>query len=212
MKDKKIVVLFTFLLCWACNQNQVKNGTSKEIKNDTIKSKQIVGSSDTVKVGYAPETTNIETAKKIRKFLFDKHKKDISKGLLTENERKFSFYAVDLNEDAKNEYFIKLNFCGTGGCSFYLLNNDFTVNTYFTVTEPPIFRTSTITNGWHDLILFGDYNQENGVENYIHLKYSATKGKYPSNPSLLKKSKIAPNGHDFVMWHDNFSMAKTFIF
>lgn len=162
---------------------------------------------------YAKETTNEQTATKLAGFL----RKELADNLkfLKPEERKFSFYEVDLNDDNKPEYFIGFEgsyFCGSGGCSYYLLNNNLSVNTYFTVTRAPIIRSSAITGGWHDLILWGKWKPDTGVESYIHLKYDKAKGKYPSNPSVIKQSDVAPSGHDFVMWDDNFSKAKTFSF
>ena len=107
-----------------------------------------VSASNTSEIVYSTATTNEVTAEKIRSFLKEKTKNDYS--MLSDFEKVFSFYEVDLNADEKPEYFIRLQggyFCGSGGCSFYLLNNDFSVNTYFTVTNPPVFRSSAVTNG-----------------------------------------------------------------
>ena len=38
------------------------------------------------------------------------------------------------------------------------------------------------------------------------------KGSYPANPSVIKKTDMAPAGEDFIMWDDNFSRAKSFTF
>ncbi len=217
MKQNIIYFTFAFLSFSSCEYS--KKETNSQSKNiDTIEiQKQIeVAETDSPKMeDYQIETTNDETAKKIINFLLDKNKNEVEKNILTSDDRKFSFYEIDLNDDHKNEYLIYLQgryFCGSGGCSFYLLNNDFSINTYFSVTFPPIFRSSSKTDGWHDLILFGDYNQDGGIKNYIYLKYDKLKGKYPSNPSLIEKVDMAPSGHDFVMWHDEFSKAKPYAF
>lgn len=118
-------------------------------------------------------TTNEETAQKISQFVKKQLKKDLP--VMRENDRKFSFYEIDLNDDGRKEFFVSLAgsyFCGSGGCSFYLLNDDLTINTYFSVTNPPIFVSSQLTNGWHDLIFKGNYDKDGGGVNFVHLKYS----------------------------------------
>ena len=200
---------------------QNKNNKGIEPKNilDTINSTKIektskqIRSANASNVNYQKETTDTITANRIIKFLREKYKEDLT--ILTSTDRTFSFYQIDLNDDGKNEYFISLlgrYFYGSGGCSFYLLNSDFTVNTYFSVTNPPIFISSQKTDGWHDLILKGSYDENGGVISFIQLKFDKTKEAYPSNPSLIKKTKIAPSGEDFIMWDDNFSRAKSFVF
>ncbi len=205
------IALFILASCL----NTQKKSNQQSTKKETLETQKEVVTDTTSILDYAKETTNEETAKKIQQFLLEKNKKDIESNSLTSDDRKFSFYEIDLNDDGKYEYFIHLEgryFCGSGGCSFYLLNNDFSINTYFSVTNPPVFRSASITNGWHDLILYGDYTHDAGVKNYIYLKFDKSKGTYPSNPSIIKKIDMAPSGHDFVMWHDEFSKAKPFTF
>jgi hypothetical protein len=166
-------------------------------------------------IGYLPKTTNEETAQKLRTYITEKYLKPNDLQAIYAKDRKFSFYEIDLNSDKKNEYFIKFEgnyFRGSGGGTFLLLSDDMKLINTFTVTNEPIFRSSEKTNGWNDLILFGDRSETEGVKNFIHLKYDKAKGKYPSNPSLIKKIDLAPSGHDFVMWHDDFSVAKVFEF
>lgn len=205
--NNNIIISFFFLLLMASCQNK----ESKTAGNaDTIIPADSAGLDTTSTSDYAEETTNEETAARIKTFLVKAFEKDLK--FMDSSERKFSFYEIDLNDDKKSEYFVKTTTCGSGGCSFYLLNNDFTINTYFTVTRPPFFISSEKTGGWHDLILKGDTDKLQGVKNYIHLKFDKTTGKYPSNPSLIEKIDLAPNGHDFVMWDDEFSNAKPFSF
>lgn len=203
----KTIGLIAFLAVIACN-NTTEN--TKDTKTTKSQTKKINPKTTKSSSQIAPK--KFDSLEKIQSFLYQKYKSDIDQGFLEASNRQFSYYEVDLNDDGKNEYFIQLEgnyFCGSGGCSIYLLNNDFTKNTYFTVTEPPIFVSSKKTNNWHDLIIEGDYDPNQGIINYIHLKYNKTTGSYPSNPSVLEKINIAPSGHDFVMWHDEFSIAKS---
>jgi NlpE N-terminal domain len=161
------------------------------------------------------ETTNEETANKIKEFLRGKFKDELAKNALKENDKQFTFYELDLNSDRKNEYLVSLSGtynCGVGGCCYYLLNNDFTVNTYFTVMISPIFRSFAKTNGWNDLIMIGEKDAKGNSLKFIHLKYNAKTKSYPSNPSLVPQTETAPSGHDMTMWHDSYGFAKPFSF
>jgi hypothetical protein len=98
---------------------------------------------------------------------------------IPEEQRKFKYHAVDLDKDGRNEYMVALYtpmYCGTGGCSAYLLNADGSMNSRFTVVEFPIYVAATATEGWQDLIMYS------GRENRLVKRKG---GKYPSNPSTL---------------------------
>ena len=110
---------------------------------------------------------------------------------MTENDRKFRFYEVDLNGDNKNEYFVSFSnsyFCGSGGCTYLLLSNDLNLINRFTVTRSPIYRSSIKTNGWNELIV----PDKNG--SHVYLKYDGKK--YPSNPSVINTSAVANSKDD----------------
>lgn len=160
---------------------------------------------------FAEETTDEESAKTLGAFLRKYLKDDLN--TMDTSDRKFSFYKIDLNDDKQEEYFIWLKspyFCGTGGCTFILLDKDVKFMQRFTVMDPPVFRSSAVTNGWHDLILISTRTPEKTA--FKHLKFSAEHKKYPSNPSLVAESDVAPSGSDFIMWDENFSRAKEFKF
>lgn len=217
MKNTVLAIALAVLALNSCKKGSEQSVSQKE--ETTAKDSTPVKSVEATKTEVEendinPATTNEAVAEKIRTFLTNKYKNELH--LIPKEDRKFSFYEVDLNDDKKNEYFVGFHtpyFCGTGGCSFYILNNDYSVNSYFTVTSPPIFRSAGKTNGWHDLILFGDGDPKNGgIKNYIHLKFDKSTQRYPSNPSLIKKSELAPSGHDFIMWDQEFSRYKVFTF
>lgn len=211
MNTKLAIILGSLsLLLIGCKDSQK---TDKHTTHKVDTADAIVTEKKSIHIGYNVHTTNPQTAEKIKNFLRKKLAKELE--FIDSQSRVFSFYEVDLNDDRKNEYFISMEglyFCGSGGGSFYLLNHDFTVNSYFTVTRPPIFVSSKKTGGWHDLILWGDADAQGGIKNYIHLKFNKTTGRYPGNPSLIGKTELAPSGHDFVMWDDTFSPAKPFSF
>lgn len=110
--------------------------------------------------------------------------KDMLSGLPAE-QRKFKYHAVDLNKDGKNEYMVALftpMYCGTGGCTAYLLHADGSVNSRFTVVRFPMYVAASATEGWQDLVMYS------GRENRL-VKHQG--GKYPSNPSTLPVYKDA---------------------
>lgn len=111
--------------------------------------------------------------------------KDMLTGVPPE-QRKFKYHAFDLNNDGKNEYLVALYtpmYCGTGGCTAYLLNADGSVDTRFTVVRFPVYVAASTTNQWQDLIMYS------GREN----RWVKRKGNtYPSNPSTLPVYKGDP--------------------
>jgi len=206
----KCTLSLIIVLLFSCNKK------TEPILNKKIDSVTVLNAKNDAKIDYSSATINEETALKIKKYILKNYLKPEDLRVIETKDRKFSFYEIDLNGDSKNEFFIKLHgnyFRGSGGGTFLLLSNDMEVKiNNFTVMNEPIFKSSAKTNGWNDLILCGDFSENDGVKNYIHLKYDKLKNKYPSNPSLEKKINIAPSGHDFVMWHKEFSIAKEFKF
>ena len=95
-------------------------------------------------------------------------------------------------------------FCGSGGCTFLLLDKYAEVITKFTVTRAPIFVESTKVNGWSVLLV-----RDAGVLKELTFE----NGSYPSNPSVLPKAPYdAPSGHAQLMFDDDFYTSKTFEF
>ena len=117
---------------------------------------------------------------------------------LEPKDRKFQFYKIDLNNDGNEEIFVRLMssyFCGSGGCTFLLLDKYAEVITKFTVTRAPIFVESTKVNGWSVLLV-----RDAGVLKELTFE----NGSYPSNPSVLPKAPYdAPSGHAQLMFDDD---------
>ena len=140
-------------------------------------------------------------ADKLKPVLLVYFAKDLS--FMSEADRKYSFFETDLNDDGKNEYFIRLQgtyFCGSGGCNFLLLDSDLKPVERFTVMRGPIFRSATVTDGWHDLIVYGQNGDDK--KTYRHLKWDKKQNRYPTNPSLVPENDQAPGDKDFVMWDE----------
>lgn len=203
-------------ICLAMLVNTCKNETKSsdlDIRPTTIPPDIIVKDTTSINnasnsIHYDEETTNDATAEKLKTFLKDYLKKDVS--TLPKESRNFTFYEVDLNKDNKNEYFIRLSgssFCESGGCTFLLLDNTLKHINRFTGLKGPVFISSHSTNGWNDLILHGKEKDK-----FIYLEWDSKSSKYPSNPSVIAETDFAPSGHDYIMWNDEFSRAKVFEF
>jgi hypothetical protein len=170
MKNK-ILILIGILALYSCqNKNESKN-IIKTIVQDTL-SKTIGGTAD---LSDAPPRDD-KAVELIRKQLNVLLKKDIP--AMTKDDRLFYYEEFDLNNDKKNEYFVGFSnsyFCGSGGCSGYILNNDGSVINHFSVTDFPIYVMTSSTEKFYDLIF-----ESGGKFHYLKMK----NGKYPSNPSV----------------------------
>ncbi|TMM29078.1 hypothetical protein FDT66_11870 [Polaribacter aestuariivivens] len=154
---------------------------------------------------YMDFTENDELAKKIATFFKEDYlKSDVN--ILTENDRKFQLAEVDLNNDGKKEIFINFitpYFCGSGGCNMLLLDANFKIITKFSVMQTPLFLQKETTNNWKNMLI-------RSGESFRQLVYK--NGKYPSNPSVVKKYPYSPSGHDWVLFDEQFSPSKTYTF
>jgi hypothetical protein len=167
----KILITIAILALYSCqNKNESKN-IVKTIVQDTL-SKTIGG---TANLSDAPPRDD-KAVELIRKQLTILLKKDLP--AMTKDDRYFYYEEFDLNNDKKNEYFVGFSnsyFCGSGGCSGYILNNDGSVINHFSVTDFPIYVTTSSTEKFYDLIV-----ESGGKLHNVKMK----NGKYPSNPSV----------------------------
>jgi hypothetical protein len=194
-----------FLVFFSCK----KEGNTTEAIKDTLNQQDTAAAKEALKKdakAFAPQSTDEQTANNIINFLVNDFLKDEISALKPE-DRKFQFYKIDLNDDGKEEIFIRLKssyFCGSGGCTFLLLNKYGEMITKFTVTRAPIFAEPTKVNGWSLLLV-----KDAGVFKELRFK----EGTYPSNPSLLPKAPYdAPSGHAQVLFGDGIYDCKTFEF
>lgn len=171
----KIATVFMILGIISC-QNKEKTEDKnliKTIAEDTL-SKTVAGTAD---VSDAPVKDN-KAVELIRKQLNILLKNDLP--ALKKDDRFFYYEAFDLNDDKKDEYFVGFSnayFCGSGGCSGYILNNDGSLISKFSVTDFPILVTTSTSENFYDLIF------ETGGEFHV---VKMKNGKYPSNPSVQK--------------------------
>lgn len=170
-----ILILIGISILHSCQNKDQKKNIIKTIVQDTL-SKTLGGTAD---VSDAPSKDG--AAELIRKQLQVLLKKDFP--AMTKEDRYFYYEAFDLNNDQKDEYLVGFSnsyFCGSGGCSGYILKNDGSLINSFTVTDFPIYVTTTPTEKFYDLIM-----ESRGK--FHHIKFS--NGKYPSNPSVQPEHK-----------------------
>ena len=194
MKKHTLLLILSFMIILSC-----KNQTTETVIEDLEKTE----STTTEKTSNNDEGS-IEN--KIKSYLTEDYLKD-DIDYLQDNDRKFQYHEVDLNHDGENEIFIRFMssyFCGSGGCTFLLLDSKLNIITHFTVTEAPIFVETTDMNGWSILLV-----KDAG----IFKELSFENGTYPNNPSLLEKAPYdAPSGHALIMFDENYSDEKTIVF
>lgn len=185
-------------------------GCKKEIEKKAIDAPKIQKTEKEIStqpsIEYAEGATDGAIANKIKHYLTtDYLKNDLE--FMSKEDRKFQFQTVDLNNDGQQELFINFitpYFCGSGGCTLLLLDNNWKTITRFTVTSTPLMIEPNKEQKWAVLMV-----KDNAV--WKDLVYK--NGKYPGNPSLLSKSKVdAPSGHAQVIFSEEFSPAKTFDF
>ncbi|OMQ09462.1 hypothetical protein [[Flexibacter] sp. ATCC 35103] len=169
----KILVAFIILGIISCQNKDKTESKSiiKTIAEDTL-SKTVAGTAD---VSDAPVKYD-KAVELIRKQLNVLLKKDLP--ALTKQDRFFYYEAFDLNNDKKDEYFVGFSnayFCGSGGCSGFILNDDGSLINKFSVTDFPIYVTTSVSEKFYDLIAVSG-----GKFHLLKLK----NGKYPSNPSV----------------------------
>lgn len=169
-------MFLTSILIFSCQNKQKpeQENIIKTIAEDTL-SKTAAGTADLSEV----PAKNDKTVELIRKQLQVLLKKDLP--AMTKDDRYFYYEAYDLNDDKKNEYFVGFSnsyFCGSGGCSGYILNNDGSLINSFSVTDFPIFIGTTSSEKFKDLIF-----KSNNTLHSLKMK----NGKYPSNPSVQEK-------------------------
>ncbi|NOH25986.1 COG3650 family protein [Vibrio europaeus] len=97
-------------------------------------------------------------------------------------DTKYRWLEYDLNGDGNKELLVQLNWCGSGGCTLLLFENQqqqWHFNSRITLVRTPINLGLEQTDGWQDLILF--VSGGGATPNQHVLKYQGDS--YPLNPS-----------------------------
>jgi hypothetical protein len=131
----------------------------------------------------------------IQNTLREEFKQAISLGLIDSISRVYKYDLIDLDNDGSKEIMVGLTgpyFCGSGGCTIFLLSGSGAVITKFSVVRYPVYVEANSTNGWSNLVMYsgGEYR----------LNVFDGKG-YASNPSTLSKfSGEINNLHRLLDW------------
>ncbi len=201
--NKLIHLCFATVLLWGCD-------TPAETTQSQADASEPVPDNPTASAPanetYDPASVDEETAHWISNLLVTDY---IAEDLdyLEEDQRTYQFFKTDLNDDGQSEYFVRFMnswFCGSGGCTFFLLSHNGEMITKFTVTNPPLFIEPTKENGWSVLLV-----KDRGE--WKELVYE--NGTYPPNPTVLPKAPYdAPSGHARILFGEDTGRAKTYTF
>lgn len=183
---KLFSVLYIAVILMSCNQSENEHKKSKEHATSQITENASVSiiltdpdTTDNYPAGsYGINSSSIETASKIRSRLQQLFKDDLEKSLIDDNSRRFVFFEYDLNGDSLKEIlvgFTGMYFCGSGGCTIYLFDNQLHVNTIFTVSDYPVVIDRSRSNAWNDLFIYS------AGKHHI-MRFDGKK--YPANPSV----------------------------
>lgn len=192
---KKVIVtlaLLAFFGITSCKKEaklEESTADTTAVAVDSSKAEAMVDPdpTDTIPAGsYGINSSSLKTADLIRLTLKDLYKDDLAKNFIDDNSKKFIFFEYDLNEDGKKEILVGLTggyFCGTGGCTQLLLDDQGNVITQFSVSGNPVVIDTNKTNGWKDLFIYSG-------SKYRIVKFNGKT--YPSNPSILPELKVTP--------------------
>ena len=196
MSFLKYFLLLNLLLLLSCDNGKSRGADKSDQKRQHEDSLQVE------KNTYLPQSTDAQTANNLKVFLKNYTAEDAE--FLQPADKKFQFYKTDLNKDGNEEIFVRLMgpyFCGSGGCTFFLLDKYGEQITKFTVTRAPFFKEPSLVNGWSLLLV-----KDDGA--FKELRFED--GSYPSNPSILPKAPYdAPSGHAEVIFGEGQYQCQT---
>lgn len=193
-------LLFLIALMTGCEQNKKTPSSDEAVSNANTNQTQ------TESTAYISQSSDDSLAAEITDWLTNDYLKD-DLDIMDDYSRQFQYFATDLNSDGNDEILIKFTgswFCGSGGCTFVLVDRKFDLITRFTVMEPPVWAENDPDNDWMLLLV------RSGGE-LKELRYE--NGSYPSNPSVVKKAPYdAASGSAIVMFDETFAPAKAYRF
>lgn len=195
----KKVIMFSLLLGVCCLLASCKTENSKleHVNEMATVSPDSITNSENSSSEYTQEVQE-NVQRLIKMTLTNLFKEDLEKGFLDSASRKYLYDQVDLNGDGNMEILVGLNgsnFCGSGGCTVYLLTHQGDVITRFTVVDYPVYVAAESTYGWKNLIL------TSGRKDRL-LQFDGEK--YPSNPSVLEVfSGDLANAQKLLEWDES---------
>jgi predicted small lipoprotein YifL len=199
------IIAFVFAVLSGCGKTDMKVDADKKADQKQQTKEQPKKDSAKQTPAFAPQSVDDLMSKNITNYLLnDFLKKDID--AIPSQDRKFQFFKIDLNGDNKEEYIVRLlgsYFCGSGGCTFLVLDREANLITKFTVTDAPLYVSSDKENNWSVLYLMSGGK----LRKIVHNKKS-----YPSNPSVIDATDYIPGEKEIAVFDDVKSPAKTYTY
>lgn len=191
MKISKLIFIASIYFLGSCGKGNDSENSKIEFGSSNLESNLLVISDPDTSDQIAPDQYLIDaisdqTATLVRNRLLELLENDLKIGIVDSLSRKFIFFEYDLDENGSKEIFVGLTgpyFCGSGGCTQFVLSDQGEVITKFTVSDYPVVISRDKTKGWSDLYILS------GSE--YHVVKSDGKA-YPSNPSILPKLGMIP--------------------
>lgn len=201
-----ILVIFTGLYISSCKNTTSENDqTQGDTELKTEKEEADLVDEKPMITEFAKQSVDDELADKIKYYINTEFLTEGDLRAILEEQRKFQLYKIDVNKDGNEEVFVNFMtsyFCGTGGCTVLLLNNDLDLITRFSPIRT-IYGEETIENGWRVLMTESEGNWR---------KLIYQNDTYPSNPSMVETTNDTPSQQAEIMFDADYSKSKTYNF
>ncbi|MGV8962078.1 MAG: hypothetical protein ACOH2V_01705 [Candidatus Saccharimonadaceae bacterium] len=200
--NKSILITFAIiagLFFSSCKKSSSVNNQKEEKKEIKIKNEEPIVSD------YAKQSVDDELADRVKNYITTKFLTEGDLRAISEDQRKFQLYKIDLNNDGKEEIFVNFitsYFCGSGGCTVLLLDNHLELVTRFSPTQT-LYVDKTVENGWKVLLTY----TEGKLRKLVY-----ENGTYPSNPTMVEAINERPIEEAIKIFEEDFSKQKTYRF
>lgn len=208
--NRSIVIVFLILnglFLGACNNKKSKNDQAEVTNQNKIEKEETtpVVKKEGVIADFSKQSVDDELANKLKKYITSDFLEEGDLKAIKEEQRKFQFYKIDLNNDGKEEVFVNFissYFCGTGGCTVLLLDSNLELINRFSPTQT-LYIEETVQNDWKVI-----FTKAEGK--WRKLIYE--NGFYPTNPTIVEEVEETPSEEATIMFNDDNSNAKTYTF
>ena len=208
MKDIKLITLIILTGCLfsSCESASTENSqTQADTELKTESEETIPKREGAVESDFALQSVDDELADKIKYYLNTDFLTEGDLRAISEDQRKFQLYKVDLNGDGNDEVFVNFMttyFCGTGGCTVLLLNSDLGLITRFSPVRT-LYVEDAFKNGWKVLMTESE-------QKWRKLIYENST--YPSNPSVVEATNDTPGQQAEKLFDSDYQKSKTYDF
>ena len=200
------LIILAGLVFGSCKNNtsekdQTQGGT--ELNTDNEKSTPV--KEGVIVADFSEQSVDDALADKIKYYLNTEFLTEGDLRAISDNQRRFQLYKVDLNKDGNDEVFVNFMtpyFCGTGGCTVLLLDNNLELITRFSPMQT-LYVEEQLENGWRVLMTESEGSWR---------KLTYENGTYPSNPSMVETTNDTAGDQAEIMFDAEYSTAKTYTF